>query len=173
MTNSTSLSWLRRLLVLGVVVAGVTASIAGAVGSPPDVQDTARAVLAGQISPPDIRDAALATTTVPDAFERYAAEHPYGRGLTVTPTTLVTRPPDIQDTATSVNAASPSRSTLVSPPPDVTDTALALQSSSSSQSNGFNWRDWGIGIGTGMGLALLLGIVFLMSRQLRHRVQPA
>ena len=113
------------------------------------------------------------SSRVTDVFERYAAEHPYGRGLTVTPTTLVTRPPDIQDTAASVNAASPSGSTLVSRPPDVTDTALALQSSSSSQSNGFNWSDWGIGIGTGMGLALLLGIVFLMSRQLRHRVQPA
>ena len=72
-----------------------------------------------------------------------------------------------------MNAASPSSPTLVSRPPDVTETALALQSSSSSQSNGFNWNDWGIGIGTGMGLALLLGVVFLMRRQLRQRVQPA
>jgi hypothetical protein len=149
MTNSTSLSWLRRLLVLGVVVAGVTASTAGAVGRPPDVQDTATAVLAGQISPPDVRDAALATTTVPDAFERYAAAHPYGLDP-------------------SLGTAARSR------PPDVADAALAVQYGPSElTSSGFHWDDWAIGIGSGMGLALLLGGFFLMSRQLRHRIQTA
>ena len=96
-----------------------------------------------------------------------------GGNYSVTTTTLASRPPDIQDTAASVKAATPAGSTLVSRPPDVTDTALASQSSSSSQLNGFNWSDWGIGIGTGMGLALLLSSVFVISRQLRHRVQPA
>ena len=207
MKSSSYLSWFRRLVVLGAVVAvGASASTAGAVGRPPDIQDIATANLAANVSrppdiqavasrlsasvpdvferyaaahpfgsglsvydaavsrPPDVSDAASATQlAITDVFERYAAEHPYGRGLTVTPT-LVTRPPDIQDTAASVNAASPPGSTLVSRPPDVTDTALTLQSSSSSQSNGFNWSDWGIGIGTGMGLALLLGFVLLIEQ---------
>jgi len=174
-----------------------TADLAANVSRPPDISDVAARLsasvpdvleryvaahpLGSRLSvydpaisrPPDVSDAASATQlAAPDVFERYAAEHPYGRGLTIAPTTLVTRPPDIQDTAASVNAASSSSSTLVSRPPDITDTALALQSSSSSQSNGFNWNDWGIGIGTAMGLALL-GIVLLISRRLRHRVQPA
>ena len=49
------------------------------------------------------------------------------------------------------------------PATNVTDTALALQSTSVDKpSSGFNWSDWGIGIGTGIGLALLLGIAFLI-----------
>ena len=217
MEFSSYLNWFRRLIVVGAVVAaGAFASIAGAVGRPPDIQDIATANPAANVSrppdigdvaarltasvpdvlerytaaypfgsglsvydaalsrPPDVSDAASATQlAITDVFERYAAEQPHGQGRTVTPTTLVTRAPDIQDTADSVNAASRSDSTLVSRPPDVTDTAVVLHSSSSSQSNGFGWSDWGIGIGTGMGLALLLGGLFLMSRQLRHPVQPA
>jgi hypothetical protein len=124
-----------------------------------------------------------------DVFERYAAVHPYGAGLSVSKT-VVSRPPDVQDVATRVSAGtadvferyaaahpygrgvSLTPATLVSRPPDISDTALALQSSPASTSNGFDWNDWGFGIGTGMGLALLLGIAFAMSRQLRHRVQP-
>jgi hypothetical protein len=100
-------------------------------------------------------------------FERYATAHPYGRGLSQTAD--VTRPADIQDTADVLNAAS-SSSSSVSRPPDITDTALKLQYSSGSTglSQGFDWNDWGIGIGTALGLALLLGIGFLMSRQHRH-----
>ena len=83
---------------------------------------------------------------------------------------LVTRPPDVQDTAASLSSGE----TLVSRPPDVSDTAQALQSRSSvNQSSGFDWNRWGIGIGAGMGVALLLGIAFVMGRQHRHRVQPA
>jgi hypothetical protein len=174
MEFSSYLNWFKRLVVLGAIVAaGVVVSTAGAVGRPPDIQDLATAKR--NISrPPDIGDvAARLSASVPDLFERYAAAHPYGRGLSVTPTTLVTRPPDVQDTAGSVNAGSPSGSTLVSRPPDLSDTALALRSSSASRSNGFGWSDWGIGIGTGMGLALLLGVLFLTSRQLRQRMQPA
>jgi hypothetical protein len=152
MKSSSYLNWFRRLVVLGAVIAaGALVSTAGAGGRPPDIQDIARANVAANVNrPPDIGDvSSRVSANAPDLFERYAAEHPYGRGLTVTPATLVNRPPD------------------------VTDTALALQSTSVDQSSGFNWSDWGIGIGTGMGLALLLGIAFLMSRQLSHRAQPA
>jgi hypothetical protein len=36
-------------------------------------------------------------------------------------------------------------------------------------SSGFDWNDWGIGIGTGVGMALILGGCLVMGRQLRHR----
>jgi hypothetical protein len=61
-------------------------------------------------------------------------------------------------------------------PPDVSDTALAVRygsTASVSQSNGFDWNDWAIGIGSGLGLALILGAALLMGRQLRHPVQAA
>ena len=60
MYPSTYLSWFRRLLILGAVVAGLTASAAGArldPGTPPEVSDVASA---------------------------YAAAHPYGSDLSST-----------------------------------------------------------------------------------------
>jgi hypothetical protein len=92
------------------------------------------------------------STDVPDAFERYAAAHPYGKGLNLTQSSVVNRPPDIQDTALKIQ----------------------YSSGSTGQSQGFDWKDWGIGIGSGLGLALLLGIGLMIGRQHRHStVQPA
>lgn len=150
MTNSISLIWSRRLLVLAAVVAAATASTAVAGGRPPDVQDAATANLVTLISrPPDVRDAASATTAAAaDAFERYAASHPFGTGLS------------------SVSA-------VVSRPPDIEDTALAVRygSVSATATNAFDWSDWAIGIGSGIGLVLFLAGALLMGRQLRHRPQ--
>jgi len=89
MYRSTYLSWFRRLLILGAVVAGLTASAAGArldPGTPPEVRDVASALSttpATTVSrPPDVRDAATSVNAAaPDVFEREAAAHPYGRGL--------------------------------------------------------------------------------------------
>jgi hypothetical protein len=89
------------------------------------------------------------SVAVPDAFERYATAHPYGSGLN-------------GDTG----------STLLSRPPDVRDAALAARTVSVSQSSGFDWGDYGIGIGTGMGVFLLLGAGLVVGRQRRH-VQTA
>ena len=150
MTNSISLIWFRRLLVLAAVVAGATASAAGAAGRPPDVQDVATGNLATLISrPPDVVDAASGTTVaVADAFERYAAAHPFGSGLSFV-SASVSRPPDIEDTALAVRYGS----------------------NGAANTNGFDWSDWAIGIGSGIGLMLLLGGGLLMGRQLRHRMQ--
>jgi hypothetical protein len=173
MQRSNYLTWFRRLLVLGAVVAGVTASAAVAVPVV-DPQDTGTANLAAPVSrPPDIQDATTAlyaptqagltadglrlqgiaqvyqqTQAAPDVVERYAATHSLGAAQSVA---------------------------SVSRPPDVADTALAVRygSTSSFQSDGFDWSDWAIGIGSGMGIALLLGGALLMSRQLRHPVQAA
>ena len=85
-------------------------------------------------------------------FERYAAAHPYGQGLSGTTDSGITRPPDVQDVASSVGSSSSSE-TIISRPPDVQDAALAAQySSTTSQSDSFSWNDWGVGIGTGMGI---------------------
>lgn len=88
MYPSTYLSWFRRLLILGAVVAGLTASAAGArldPGTPPDVSDVASALSmpASIVSrPPDVQDVATSmNVAAPDVFERYAAAHPYGSGL--------------------------------------------------------------------------------------------
>jgi hypothetical protein len=129
----------------------------------------------------------------PDAFERYAASHPYGTGTFLTES-FVPRPPDVQDVAAGLGDRSSASSiisrppdvqdvaaglgdtpssSIVSRPPDVQDVALAAQRSTTSQSESFSWNDWGVGIGTGMGIVLLLGIAFAMSRQHRHGVQTA
>ena len=177
--STTDLNWFRRLLVLGAVVAaGVITASAGAVGRPPDVQDAATVSQSTDVTPPDVQDFATALHQTPagviadglrlqgeaevykqlesaqgyptqqglkadglrlqgeaqvyqqlqdgpDAFERYASAHPYGNGLSV--------------------------STIVSRPPDVTDAALSVGNESTSTSDGFNWSDWGIGIGVERG----------------------
>jgi len=62
MKSSTYLNWLRRLIVLGAVVAGIAVPAAGAFnGSPPDVRDAADSIAGTSVgSPPDIQDAAAA-----------------------------------------------------------------------------------------------------------------
>ena len=189
MKSSFYFKWFRRLAVLGAVVAaGAFASTAGAAGRPPDIQDIAGANPAADVSrPPDTGDvAARLSASVPDVFERYAAEHPYGRGLAVT-SAFVVRPPDVQDTADSVNtdarvvgtsarSAGPVAAIIAQERGrrlDQRPFSTPAPSIQIVESGGFHWNDWGIGIGTGMGLVLLLGGVFLMSRQLRHPVQPA
>jgi hypothetical protein len=186
MTKSTSLIWFRRLLVLVAVVAGATASAAGAAGRPPAVQDAATTNLAALISPPDVRDAASeSAVAVADAFERFVAAHPFGKGLSSAlgeglssalgeglssaQSAQVSRPPDIRDTALALG----SQSTGVGRPPDVDDTALAVRYGSVVHTSGFDWADWAIGTGSGVGLAIFLAAGLLMGRQLRHRMQTA
>ena len=108
MYPSTYLSWFRRLLILGGVVAGLTASAAGArvdPGTPPDVSDVASALStpASIVSRPSgVRDAATSVNVAaPDVFERYAAAHPYGSGLSSSD--FVSTPPDVQDAMTALH----------------------------------------------------------------------
>ena len=193
MKFSTYLNRFTRLVVLGaLVVSGAFAATAGAAGRPPDIQDVAGTFRASNISrPPDVSDvAARLSVGTRDVFERYAAAHPFGAGLSLSE---VSRPPDVSDVASRLSTGTPdvferyaaahpygrglglSPATLVNRPPDVQDTAAALQQSGTTagRSKGFNWNDWGIGIGTGVVLALILGIAFMISRQHRHKVQPA
>jgi hypothetical protein len=77
MKGSNYLNWLRRLLVLGAVVAGMTAPAAGSATNPAGGHNTAI---------PDVIERYAAahpygTTSYPDWIERYAAAHPFGSGL--------------------------------------------------------------------------------------------
>ena len=140
MYPSTYLSWFRRLLILGAVVAGLTASAAGArldPGTPPDVSDVASALStpASIVSrPPDVRDAATSVNVAaPDVFERYAAAHPYGSGLSsATPVSRIIdqeqgRQRDLGLFSLGFSAST-SSSDFVSTPPDVQDAMTALHS---------------------------------------------
>jgi hypothetical protein len=108
----------------------------------------------------------------PDVFERYASAHPYGSGVSVS-STIVSRPPNVTDAARAVETRSFDQ-TFVTRPPDVVDAALSVGNESQTTSDGFNWSDWGIGIGMGAGIALILGAGLIVGRQLKHRgVQTA
>ena len=171
MNSSTYLTRLTRVLILGAVVAGTAASVAGAqalVGAP--YRDTAssqgyqsRAAVAGAqalVGAP-YRDTASSQgyqsrpVAIPDAVERYAAAHPYGSGLSATTESTLVAVPDVLE---RYAAAHPYGSGIAS---------------TLSQPNGFDWGDYAIGIGTGMGLILILAGGLAMGRQRRHGVQTA
>ena len=76
MHSSTYLSWFRRLLILGAIVAGLAASAAGArldPGPPPDVRDVAASLSATPATivarPPDISDAAASASGLSSGIE--------------------------------------------------------------------------------------------------------
>ena len=196
MRSSTPLTRFGRLVVLGAVVAGVTASAAVAIPIV-DPQDSGTATVAASVSrPPDVQDAASAAVeqTTPaglkaDGLRMQGIAQVYQHLQAAAPS-VASRPPDVQDTASSLSASAPdvferyvgvhaqdasSSSASVTRPPDVSDTALAVRyaPASTGSSDGFDWGSWAIGIGSGLGLVLLLGAALLMGRQLRHRVQTA
>jgi hypothetical protein len=194
MNTSTYLRWISRLLILGAVIAGATASVAGAVGRPPDVSDAATA----NATVPDVFERYAAShpygSALPDVVERYAAAHPYGRGLS----TPDVQPPDVRDYAAALAEPSPieriivqergrhgdlamfgpspseaQSSTAVTRPPDVRDAADSVGTASAGQGDGFDWGDYAIGIGSGIGLSLVLAGALGAGLQRRGRMQTA
>jgi hypothetical protein len=180
MRHSTPLNRFGKLLVLGAVVAGVTASAAMAIPVV-DPQDTGTTNLAAPVSrPPDVQDsaarlktgsAALHTTAAglkADGLRSQAIAQAYQQ---------MQAAPDVVERYAATHSAGTSVATAseASRPPDVGDTALTVRyaPTSTGQSDGFDWGSWAIGIGSGLGLALLAGAALLASRQLRHPVQTA
>jgi hypothetical protein len=176
-----------RLLVLGAVVAGVTASAAVAIPVV-DPQDTGTANLAAPVSrPPDVQDAMTARHAAAATLKADSAALPPAAGLKADGlrwqgiAQVYQQKQAVPDVVERYAATHSGGGRLVVPeslaprPPDVSDAALAARygSTATGQSSGFDWNDWAIGIGTGIGLALLLGAAFLMGRQLRHPVQTA
>ncbi len=173
MRHSNPLNRFGRLVVLGAVVAGVTASAAVAIPVI-DPQDNGAATVAAPVSrPPDVQDATTALYAPTAAGLR--ADGLRWQGI-ATAYGQLQAAPDVVERYAAVHANDlSSGAASVSRPPDVSDTALAVRyaPASTGGSNGFNWGSWAIGIGSGLGLVLLLGAVLLMGRQLRHRVQTA
>ena len=148
MKSSAYLIRIVRALVIAAVAVGATASVAtSAVVRPPDVQDAAVAAAAAA---PDALDRYAANLTAPDALDRFVATH---RGLLegshVPPSADVTRPPDVGDASVLARAVSVPRA------------------------GGFDWGDYGAGIGTGIGAALILAGLTAMPRIRRQGVQTA
>jgi hypothetical protein len=160
--KSSTLNRFTKILVLGAIVAAAATPAPGAVGRPPDVSDTASSIASSYISsPPDVRDTA-AHLTVPDAFERYAASHPYGKAVSSPQQTV-----NPFYTPKMLAAHFNREDLLYQPRPSVSAVSDTLAS------NGFNWSDWAIGLGSGIGLILTLGGGLAMGRQWRHRAQTA
>jgi predicted small secreted protein len=101
------------------------------------------------------------------------------------------RPPDVSDTAATLNATAPdvleryaaahpygtdisaATPTIVSRPPDVTDAAEAARYTQTGQVNGFDWTDYASGVGSGLGFALMVGVVIAAGSVHRRRVSAA
>jgi hypothetical protein len=178
MYPSTYLKWFRRLLILGAVVAGLTASAAGArldPGTPPDVSDVAfrlsTAPATDVARPPDVRDAAgQVTTSTADVFERYVSTHPYG--FAPSSTQIVSRPPDVQDAASALHVTAQG---LQADGLRWQAIAQAYQQAGTSVTSGggVDWNAYIIGIGSGLGGLILLaaGLTMVTRLQRSHRVQ--
>jgi hypothetical protein len=167
MYSSTYLTWFRRLLILGAVVAGLTASAAGArldPGTPPDVRDVASSF----------------TTSATSPVDRIVAQE-QGRQRDLGLFSLGLGPQAIEPTWEHQLHSPPA----VSPYPTSAGlkadglrwqgTARVYEQQSAPVSGGsdFAWGDWAIGVGAGLGVVVLLGVGLMVGRQQRHRVQPA
>jgi hypothetical protein len=97
MQRSNYLTWFRRLVVLGAVVAGVSASTATAIPLV-DLPDGGTAAFSAPVSrPPDVRDTATGL---------YAATNPSGAASQAA---SVGRPPDVADASLAVQYGSAMR----------------------------------------------------------------
>ncbi len=187
MKRSNYLNWFRRLVVLGAVVAGVTASSAAAIPmlDPQDTPSTSATshTTALGLRADGLRWQAIAKAyqesrqaPVPDVFERYATAHPYGaaapspqrRGMgdfnQVTPALGTERIVD-----DSFRDPAP----IVTPPGErIVDDSFRDSPAvvaSPTGGNGLDWADFGIGAGAMLGLALLVSGLGVGAVAMRHR----
>ena len=170
--STTYLNWFRRLLVLGAVVAaGVITTSAGAfagqstdVSTPPDVQDFATAL---HQTPAGLIADGLRLQGEAEVYKQLESTQGYPTALGLKADGLrlqgeaqvykqLQDPPDVFERYASAH-------------PYGNGVSVSSTIESSSTSDGFNWSDWGIGIGMGAAIALLLGAGLIMGRQLKHR----
>ena len=176
MKGSNYLNWLRRLLVLGAVVAGMTAPAAGSATNPAGGHNTAI---------PDVIERYAAahpygTTSYPDWIERYAAAHPFGSGLLASaPTDRIVddwfrdQPAVVSPVGDRiVDDSFRDQPAVVSPVGDriVDDSFRDAAQSTTPQSSvsSLDWGDFGIGAGAMLGLMMLVAGLGLGAHA-RHR----
>ena len=165
MYSSTYLKWFRRLLILGAVVAGLTASASGArldPGTPPDVRDMA---------------SSLATTATSPVDRIIVQEQGRQRDLGLF--SLGLGPQAIEPTWEH-QLHSPAAASQYPTPAGLKADGLRWQgiarvyeqqSAPVSGGSDFAWGDWAIGVG--LGLIFVFGVGLMVGRQQRHRMQPA
>jgi hypothetical protein len=161
--SSTYLNWFRRLLLLGAVVAGIAAPAAGAVletrdsGSVAGTQSTSLGVaddgtLLSRASAAYQSSAGAASELSP--VDRIIAQE---RGRHADLGLFGTQSPSHATQGFSLGVP----------------VEYLAQPAPSSGGNGFDWADWGIGIGSGVGIMLVLAGGLAGGMQRRHRVQTA
>ena len=159
MQFASSLIWLRRLVVVGSVVACAAASAIGASASP-------------TVAAPDVVERYAAThdpnsATAPDVLERYVTAHSLGL-TTVVPAVGTARIVDDwyrdpKPVATPV--ATPVGDRIVDD--SFRDAATVVASPRSE--DGLDWGDFGIGAGAMLGLTLLVTGLAIGTVAMRHR----
>jgi hypothetical protein len=144
MKRSTYLIWFRRLVVLGAVVAGLTASAAGAVPML-DPQSTPVSPVAANTTPLGLRADGLRWQAIATTYEQ-SSRTPVGHT-----TPLGSRADGLRWQAIAKAYQ---------------DGGLPATSSSS----GLDWGDFGIGAGAMLGLALLVTGLGIGTATMGHRV---
>ena len=173
MRRSNPLTSFGKLLVLGAVVAGVTASAAMAIPVVDPQDSGTRHHRGAGLRPPDSRTRRRRRTLPrpPGSGRRRALAGSHTPTVAARP-----RPTSSSATRRRIRAARACRRLRRRAPPGrrtPSDTALAVRDGSAStvKSDGFDWNDWAIGIGSGLGLALLACSASppaASGRQLRH-----
>jgi hypothetical protein len=174
MQFSDYLIWFRRLLLLGAVVAGLTASAAGAIPllDPQDspASSATRHTTALGLRADGLRWQAIAKAyqqsrqaPVPDVFERYAAAHPYGHGGVATALGTDRIVDDSFRDPTPI--VTPAGERIVDD--SFRDAPTVVASPAGGKS--LDWGDFGIGAGAMLGLTVLLAGLGLGAIAMRHR----
>jgi hypothetical protein len=179
MQHTSSLIRLRRLIVLGSVVACAAAAAAGASG----VRVTAA---------PDVFERYAAahpygSAAAPDVFERHAAAHPNGAGTPLAAPlgterivddsfrdpTPVAAPSGDRIVDDSFRDPKPVATPIATPGVDrIVDDSFRdapTVAPATPSGNGLDWGDFGIGAGAMLGLTLLIGGLGLGAVAVRHR----
>src|SRR6476620_8496796 len=164
MYPSTYLGWFRRLLILGAVVAGLTASAAGArldPGTPPDVMTALHSTREG-LKADGLRLQGIARTYAQLQSQATASQttYPTWAHQLHSPVTASQYPTAAGLKADGLRYQGIARvyEQLQSNVPDAGGSDVG-------------WSDWAIGVGAGIGIALLLGIGLVVGRKQHHRVQ--
>ena len=164
MKGSNYLIWFRRLVVLGAVVAGLTASAAGAVPML-DPQATPANPVVANTTPLGLRADGL-------RWQAIAKQYQQGRQ---TPVGLPTAA-GIRADGLRWQGIAKAYQQNTQAPPDVVERYVATHpdgqgtvTAATSGASGLNWGDFGIGAGAMFGLALLVAGLSIGAVAMRHR----